>query len=100
VPTVHSVSGKPIRVRFHRVWDARVRAIANGLTVLRPAIGQWISPDGKLFRERMIPVRIACSLAQIEYIADMTARYYNQQAIMFYRVSNYVQIKQYDQKRG
>jgi hypothetical protein len=43
----------------------------------------------------MIPVRIACTQDQIETIADWTAKYYEQQAVMYYRVSDYVVIKQY-----
>lgn len=93
VPTI--LDGKPIRTRFHRVWDQHVREISGGLTILTPAKGQWISPCGELFVERMIPVRLVCSQEQIETIADFTAKYYRQQAIMFYRVSDYVRIKHY-----
>ncbi len=94
VPTVRP-SGKPIRTKSHRVWDAKVREISGGLTVLTPAKGQWVSPDGELFAERMIPVRIMCEPKQIEQIADMTAKFYEQLAIMFYKVSDEVQIKHY-----
>jgi hypothetical protein len=95
VPTVRN-DGRPISTRFHRVWDAKVRAISGGLTVLSPARGQWVSPDGRLFHERMIPVRIACEPDQMEAIADLTARYYEQLAILYYRVSDHVRIKHYD----
>lgn len=77
VPTVRRQDGKPIRTRFHRVWDAKVRFIAGGLTILSPVKGQWISPDNELFSERMIPVRIACSREHIALIADFTASYYD-----------------------
>jgi hypothetical protein len=30
---------KPIHTRYHKVWDAKVRAITGGLTVLTPAKG-------------------------------------------------------------
>lgn len=93
VPTV--MNGKPIRTRFHRVWDGKVRGISNGLTILSPAKGQWISPDGILFTERMIPVRIACTLSQIDEIAKLTAKYYNQDAVMYYRISDLVVIKNF-----
>lgn len=93
VPTI--MDGKPISVRYHRVWDAKVRAIAGGLTILSPAKGQWVSPKGELFLERMIPVRIACSIEQIRNIADLTAVYYKQEAVLYYLVSNYVVIKRY-----
>ena len=94
VPTLRN-DGRPIRTRFHRVWDAKVRAITGGLTILAPAKGQWVSPQGELFAERMIPVRVACSPEQIEKIADVTAAYYEQKAVLFYQVSNNVRIKHY-----
>ncbi len=93
VPTMKD--GVPVRTRFHREWDRRVRAVAGGLTIMHPARGQWIAPDGTLFSERMIPVRIMCGRDSIEKIADITAQHYNQQAVMFYRVSDEVEIKNY-----
>lgn len=56
VPTMMERDGKisPIKTRYHRVWDDKVRAISNGLTILPPAKGQWVAPDGELFKERMI----------------------------------------------
>jgi hypothetical protein len=94
VPTVRN-DGRPFRTRYHRVWDAKVRAITGGLTILPPAKGQWVSPQGELFAERMIPVRIACTAEQIDKIADMTAKYYDQHAVLFYKVSDEVRIKHY-----
>jgi hypothetical protein len=94
VPTIKD--GKPVRTRFHRVWDNKVREISKGLTILNPAKGQWISPDGELFEERMIPVRVACTSEEIVKIADMTAAYYNQKAVMFYKISSEVHIKHYE----
>lgn len=93
VPTVRN-DGRPIRTRFHRVWDARVRDIAGGLTVVPPVRGQWVSPDGELFAERMIPVRIACTEAQAHRIAEMTLEYYDQLAVLMYRVSDLVIMKE------
>jgi len=95
VPT-QTNEGKPIRTRYHRVWDSKVREITGGLTIVPPVKGEWVSDAGELFRERMIPVRIACTKEQIEQIADMTAKYYNQLAIMFYLISKEVTIKKYD----
>lgn len=90
-----SNDGKPFRLRFHRVWDQKVRAIAGGLTVLHPARGQWLAPDGTLFVERMIPVRVACTEAQIQEIADLTASHYAQRAVMYYLVSDRAVIRHY-----
>lgn len=72
------------------MWDARVRAITGGLTVLPPGKGQWVSPTGQLFAERMIPVRIACTEDQIHAIAKMTAAFYEQEAVIYYLVSSRV----------
>ena len=94
VPTM-SNEGKPFRTRYHKVWDAKVRQITGGLTIISPIKGQWISNNGELFRERMIPVRIACTAEQIDKIADITAEYYKQYAVMYYLISEEVTIKNY-----
>lgn len=89
-------NGKPIKTRQHREWDIRVRRITGGLTVTPPVKGQWVAPDGELFAERMIPVRIFCTANQMDYIVNMTAKFYEQKAVMFYEISNDVQIRHYD----
>ena len=91
VPTIRN-NGVPFRTRYHRVWDGKVRAITGGLSILPPIHGQWVAPDGELFKERMIPVRIMCTESEIFEIAEMTAEYYSQLAVMFYRVSDFVHI--------
>lgn len=91
VPTVHN-NGKPFRTRYHRVWDARVRKISGGLTILTTAKGQWINPDGKLFIERMIPVRILATPEQMDEIIQMTISYYEQEAVLAYRISQEVKL--------
>ncbi len=105
VPTVRRVAsapsktgeprpaGKPYTTRYHRVWDAKVRAITGGLTILTPAKGQWISPEGELYQERMIPVRIAATRSQIDKIIDLTMEYYDQLAVLCYKVSDEVIIR-------
>ena len=92
VPTV-SNDGKPYRTRYHRVWDEKVRGISGGLTIMKPAVGQWLSNDNELFKERMIPVRIACTELEIDKIIDMTMKYYDQLAVMAYVISERVIIK-------
>lgn len=87
VPCTHRVSGKPIRTRFHKVWDKKVFEITGGMTILTPTRGKWVSTDGDLYEEKMIPVRIACTKDQIEKIIKMTADYYDQLAVMAYKVS-------------
>jgi len=93
VPTIHRVDGKPITTKYHRVWDKKVYEITKGITILTPAKGKWVCPEGGLFEERMIPVRIACTREEIETIIDMTIKYYDQLAVMAYKVSEEVIIK-------
>lgn len=90
VPTMRRVGGKPYTTRYHRVWDKEVRAISGGLTILTPAKGQWIAPDGELFVERMIPVRFLATREQADRIIDYTLKYYDQLAVLCYRVSTEV----------
>lgn len=96
VPTM--INDKPVKTRFHRVWDKRVRALSGGLTILTPARGNWICNEGKLYDERMLPVMIFCTKQDINEISDFTAAYYKQKAIMFFKLSNAVSIIDYDDK--
>lgn len=93
VPTIRN-DGTPIRTRFHRVWDEKVRGVSGGLTILTPAKGQWINSQGRLFTERMIPVRILATRPEIETIVDMTMKYYDQEAILAYKISDEVILKE------
>ena len=81
----------PIKLRYHRLWDKYVRSLSGGLTVFRTAIGQWVY-EGELFKERMIPVRIACSKSDMEKIAEFTKIHYRQIKVMYYNVSREVYI--------
>lgn len=99
VPTIRN-DGRPIKTRFHRVWDSKVRAITGGLTILPVNKGQWVSPTGQLFLERMIPVRIACTRDQIFAIIDMTIVYYEQEAVLAYLISEEVILKHARKKKS
>lgn len=52
--------------------------------------GEWVSPTGQVFSERMIPVRIYCQEDQILTIAKFTKEYYKQEAILYYCVAENV----------
>ena len=97
VPT-QTNNGTPIRTRQHREWDQRVRSISGGSTIYPVAKGAWKSPSEELFEERMIPVRIACTEEEIEQIADVTADFYDQEAVAYYKVSEDFRIKHYRKK--
>lgn len=79
-------TGKPVRRRHHEEWDKRVRAVAGGLTILKPGLGQWLH-EGKLYKDRVIPVRIRCSAREIQTISRLTLNHYRQLAVMYYLVS-------------
>jgi len=91
VPTVRN-DGRPFHLRYHKIWDNKVREITHGLTIMPVTKGQWID-KGNTFVERMIPVRIACTREQIEQIIDFTIKYYEQIAVMAYKISEEVIIK-------
>lgn len=93
VPTVRRVGDRPYTTRYHRVWDQKVRTITGGLTIMQPAKGQWVSPEGELHQERMIPVRIAATRSQIDQVIDLTLSYYDQLAVLCYKVSDEVIIR-------
>lgn len=82
-------NGKPVRTRHHKNWDAKVRSISGGLTILSPAKGQWIYKS-KLFEERVIPVRIYYTEKQIKKIISFTLSHYKQIAVMCYVISDKV----------
>ena len=90
VPTT-SNDGRKYLVEYHRQWDRLVEQLAGGLTIHPIARGVWVSAssgeNAQVFREHMIPVRIACTEAVIRRIMKLTLAYYDQQAIMAYQVS-------------
>lgn len=78
--------GRPVRTRHHREWDSRVRRISGGLTILKPVKGQWVH-ESELYEDRVIPVRIFCTESQMYDIASITIAHYEQEAVMYYAVS-------------
>lgn len=93
VPTIKRLTGKPNKTKFHKKWDEKVREISGGLTILTPVKGQWISKDGSLFHDRMIPVRIIATREEIEKIVDITLKHYDELAILCYKISDEVILK-------
>ena len=73
VPTMKN-DGKPYRLRFHRVWDVKVRNVSGGLTI-------------------MSPVRIVCDDVVIDKIIKITMKHYaDQEAILAYKVATDVKL--------
>ena len=64
----------------HKAWDEFVKQVTGGITVMKTAKGEWLSPVGKLHIDRMIPCRIICNEKQIIKIIDFTIEHYDQEA--------------------
>lgn len=88
-----SNKGVEYPVDYHRQWDEKVRAIAGGITILKPAKGQWINPQGILSSEEMIPVRILCDESGIDKIIELTLEHYDQEAVLAYEISRNVKLR-------
>jgi len=86
----------PFTMKHHKEWDEYVKAVAGGITINRTAKGEWISPDGTLFKDRIIPVRIMCTEAEIEKIIEFTISHYTQEAVLAYEISNHVKLRYAD----
>jgi hypothetical protein len=97
VPTKRN-DGRPIHTRFHRIWDERVRAISGGLTIMSVVRGQWVQGEVLFHNERMIPVRIIATQEQIDEIIDLTIAYYEQEAVLGYRVADLVILREKKKK--
>lgn len=96
IPTTRN-NGQPIHTRFHRIWDQKIRELSNGLTIFTPVKGEWINENFSTIRERMIPVRFLAYPSQIESIIQMTLIYYEQDAIMAYKISDEIIMKYNDE---
>lgn len=90
-------NGKPVRTRHHREWDRQVRRITGGLTILSVSKGQWVDQrDGTLYIDRVIPVNLIATEEEIEAIANITMKHYDQLAVMFFKLSDRAMIRYRD----
>lgn len=81
---------KKFSYEHHKEWDAFVKKITGGVTIMKTAKGQWLSPTGKLYIDRMIPCRIVCNQEQMNEIINFTIDHYEQEAVLAYKISNNV----------
>lgn len=83
---------KEFSLKHHKEWDEKAKTMSGGLTVLKSGKGQWISPEGKTFHDKMIPVRVYCTEKQMNELIQYTIKHYNQEAVMAYEISRNVKI--------
>jgi len=79
-------TGKAFPSVHNRQWEKTVRDTAGGLSALPIIQGQWVD-QGKVFAEKMRPVRIACSARKIKWLAEYAKRHFSQFSIMYYPIS-------------
>jgi hypothetical protein len=106
VPTIYGDTLKPIRTRHHKEWDKYVMKITGGMTILTPGHGKWLH-EGVEYPEKVIPVRVMVEEStyerwlagerqfdhsQIDTIIQFTLSHYRQKAVMYYLISNQVQV--------
>ncbi len=84
---------KEFSYEHHKEWDAFVKKITGGVTIMKTAKGEWVSPTGKVYVDRMIPCRIVCTEEQISEIIDFTLEHYDQEAVLAYRISTNVMLR-------
>jgi hypothetical protein len=77
-------------MKHHKEWDAFVKKLVGGVTILKISKGEWISPSGQLYAEKMIPCRIMCTEEQIDKIVDFTIIHYKQEAVAWYKITDEV----------
>ena len=70
-----------------------MKKISGGITIMKTAKGEWVSPNGKLYADRIIPCRVICTKRQINKIVDFTIKHYKQEAVLAYRISTKVILK-------
>lgn len=72
----------------HYAWDDFVIKTAGGLTLRETGQGKWRSQE----KEGFIEVDVACDRMQLLTILEFTAKHYQQEAIMCYKISDEVVI--------
>ena len=113
IPTMYGYPKiAPISTKHHKNFDKEVIKITGGLTILKPAFGRWVD-NGVEYPEKVIPVRIMCEeteettnffdppikigngyfdKTQINKIIKFTLSHYRQKAVMYYVVSDKVNV--------
>ncbi|MBT7706346.1 hypothetical protein HN747_02765 [archaeon] len=87
LPT-HSNDGKEYTIEHHRKWGEKAKQVSGGITFLGAVKGSWKSPQGHIFEEEMLPVRIRCTSEEIKKISNYTLKHYSQETVWAYEISS------------
>lgn len=81
--------GLEITMVHHKAWDRKILEISNGLTLMHEKRGRWLSSNTTI-EEKMVAVHIAATRNQMRSIAKLTKEHYEQDAVMYYKISDEV----------
>lgn len=77
-----------LKTKQFTLWQELVHDISGGITILSTAKGTWISPKGDLLKDAMVPIRFIATEVEAQTIAELSLVYFEQQAIMYYKISD------------
>ncbi len=77
--------------RHHKKFSDRVLNVSGGSTENPWSAGKWIN-EGRLHKERMIPLEFLATTEQADMIAAFAAKHYDQIEIMCYPISDRVRL--------
>ena len=81
--------GRNFTPEYHKAWEDAVLAVSGGWTTHATARGAWTVPeDSSVQVEKMRPVDILCTKAQIDSVAAMTVRHYEQKEVLVWKVAD------------
>ena len=94
IPTAKK-DGTPII--SHKPWEEKVRKLTGiGWKSESNSNSNWVSRNNDdTFGDVMIAVRVLATLSQMERVTYMTSKHYDIEAVMFYVISNEIQIKRF-----
>src|ERR1051326_4522563 len=92
IPVIKPNSTQIFTAKYHKMWESKVREITHGLTISPLQRGQWVTQSGNLL-EQVIPVRITATLNEMEKVLDFTLKFYSQETIICFKLSDEVVIK-------
>jgi hypothetical protein len=88
VPERHN-EGRDFTQEEHKAWEDAVLAVSGGWTTHATARGAWTVPeDSSVQVENMRPVDILCTKPQIDTVAAMTVRHYEQKEVLVWKVAD------------
>lgn len=87
IPTCSNM-GVEYTIEHHKKWDKEAKKISKGITIFSLVKGQWKNPRGKIFSEKMIPVRLRATTEEIKKIGQYTLKHYKQEVTWVYEVSS------------